>query len=106
MTRNDYAILDETCNGLARDTALLKSSIRNYQALLASGKDENQKLTADLAKLNADLTNKMGELQEREKTIAELQRMNDTQKQKTKQLLSSVKDALLGFSSDELTFYI
>lgn len=106
MTRNDYAILDETCNGLARDTALLKSSIRNYQALLASGKDENQKLTADLAKLNADLTNKMGELQEREKTIAELQRMIDTQKQKTKQLLSSVKDALLGFSSDELTFYI
>jgi len=102
MTRNDYAILDETCNGLARDTALLKS-IRNYQALLASGKDENQKLTADLAKLNADLTNKMGELQEREKTIAELQRMIDTQKQKTKQLLSSVKDALLGFSSDELT---
>lgn len=103
MTRNDYAILDETCNGLARDTALLKNSIRNYQALLASGKDENQKLTADLAKLNADLTNKMGELQEREKTIAELQRMIDTQKQKTKQLLSSVKDALLGFSSDELT---
>lgn len=96
MTRNDYAILDEAHNSLARDTALLKSSIRNYQALLASGQNENQKLTADL-------NQKMGELQEREKTIAELQRMIDQQKQKVKDLLSSVKDALLGFSSEELT---
>ena len=103
MARNDYANLNDVCNGLARDTALLKSSIRNYQALLASGKDENQKLTADLAQLNANLNQKMSELQEREKTIAELQRMIDSQKQKTKELLSSVKDALLGFSTDELT---
>lgn len=103
MARNDYAILDELKNSLEADTVRLRSSIRNYQALLATGQDENQKLSANLAKLNADLTNKMGELQEREKTIAELQRMIDTQKQKTKQLLSSVKDALLGFSSDELT---
>lgn len=103
MTRNDYAILDELKNSLEADTVRLRSSIRNYQALLATGQDENQKLSANLAKLNADLTNKMGELQEREKTIAELQRMIDMQKQKVKDLLSSVKDALLGFSSDELT---
>lgn len=103
MVRNDNAMLTDACNSLARDTALLKSSIRNYQALLASGQDENQKLTADLAQLNANLNQKMGELQEREKTIAELQRMIDLQKQKTKELLSSVKDALLGFSSEELT---
>ena len=35
--------------------------------------------------------------------IAELQKMIDQQKKKVKDLLSSVKDALLGFSSDELT---
>ncbi|MBQ7461649.1 MAG: OmpA family protein [Bacteroidaceae bacterium] len=96
MARNDYAILDELKNSLEADTARLKSSIRNYQGLLASGQDENQKLNANLAK-------KISELQDREKTIAELQRMIDQQKQKVKDLLSSVKDALLGFSSDELT---
>ena len=41
--------------------------------------------------------------QDRERTIAELQRMIAQQNQKVKDLLSSVKDALLGFSSDELT---
>lgn len=96
MARNDYAILDELKNSLEADTVRLRSSIRNYQALLATGQDENQKLSANLAK-------KMEELQDREKTIAELQKMIDMQKQKVKDLLNSVKDALLGFSSDELT---
>lgn len=96
MTRSDYAILDELRKGLESDTALLKSSIRNYQQLLATGQNENQKL-------NANLAQKMNELQEREKTIAELQRMIAEQNKKVKDLLSSVKDALLGFSSDELT---
>ena len=74
MARNDYAILDELKNSLEADTVRLKSSIRNYQALLATGQDENQKLSANLAKLNSDLTKKMEELQDREKTIAELQK--------------------------------
>lgn len=89
MTRTDYAILDELRNNLLNDTTLLKNSIRNYQQLLASGQNENQKLNANL--------------KDREKTIAELQKMIDQQKQKVKNLLNSVKDALLGFSSDELT---
>ena len=96
MTRNDYAILDGMRHDLEGDTALLKSSIRNYQQLLASGQNENQKL-------NADLSKKISELQEREKTIAQLQRVIDEQQKKVKDLLGSVKDALLGFSSDELT---
>lgn len=89
MARTDYAILDEIRNGLLSDTALLKSSIRNYQQLLATGQNENQKLSANL--------------QDRERTIAELQRMIDQQNKKVKDLLGSVKDALLGFSSDDLT---
>lgn len=88
-SRNSYAALDELRNALATDTALLKGSIRNYQALLASGQNENQKLNANLM--------------EREKTIVELQKMIAEQNQKVKNLLNSVKDALLGFSSDELT---
>lgn len=88
-SRNSYAALDELRNALATDTALLKGSIRNYQALLASGQNENQKLNANLI--------------DREKTIVELQKMIAEQNQKVKNLLKSVKDALLGFSSDELT---
>lgn len=89
MTRTDYAILDEIRNNLLNDTTMLKNSIRNYQQLLATGQNENQKLSANL--------------KDREKTIAELQKMIDQQNKKVKDLLKSVKDALLGFSSDELT---
>ena len=86
----------DLCGALCTDTALLKGSIRNYQTLLANNQNENQKLNTNLAK-------KISELQEREKTIAEMQRMIDEQNKKVKALLGNVKDALLGFSSDELT---
>ena len=89
ISRYDCALFNDRVNALMTDTALLKGSIRNYQSLLASGQNENQKLSANL--------------QDRERTIAELQRMIAQQNQKVKDLLSSVKDALLGFSSDELT---
>ena len=96
ISRNDCALFSERLSALEADTTLLKNSIRNYQQLLASGQNENQKL-------NANLAQKISELQDREKTIAELQKMIDQQKKKVKDLLNSVKDALLGFSSDELT---
>ena len=96
ISRNDCAMFEERVNALMTDTSLLKGSVRNYQALLASGLNENKKL-------NADLVQKISELQDREKTIAELQQLIAQQNQKVKDLLGSVKDALLGFSSDELT---
>lgn len=89
ISRNDCALFNERVQSLVADTALLRGSIRNYRTLLASGQNENQKLSANLV--------------ERERTIAELQRMIAQQNQKVKDLLGSVKDALLGFSSDELT---
>ena len=81
---------------LMKDTALLKSSLKNYQSLLASNRNENQKL-------NTSLSQKERELAEREKTIAQLQEMINAQNAKVQALLNNVKDALLGFSSDELT---
>jgi chemotaxis protein MotB len=89
QSRNNYAYLEKLKNALETDTAQLRGSLRNYQQLLASGQNENQKLNANL--------------KDREKTIAELQKMIDQQNKKVKNLLNSVKDALLGFSSDELT---
>ena len=54
-------------------------------------------------KLNSLLSQKMSELDERERTINELQDMINAQTERVQNLLNSVKDALLGFSSDELT---
>ena len=95
-SRAKYAALDQRCGMLMNDTALLKKSIRNYQTMLANNQTENKKL-------NSSLAEKIKELQEREQTIAQLQGMIEAQQQKVKDLLASVKDALLGFSSEDLT---
>ena len=95
-SRAQYAALDQRCGMLMNDTALLKKSIRNYQTMLANNQTENKKL-------NSSLAEKIRELQEREQTIAQLQGMIEAQQQKVKDLLASVKDALLGFSSEDLT---
>ena len=81
---------------LMRDTTKMGNSIRQYQSMLNVNMTEQEKL-------NALLNQKKNELNERERTINELQQMINAQNEKVRKLLSSVKDALLGFSSDELT---
>ena len=67
-----------------------------YQAEIKDNMTEQEKL-------NSLLSQKMNELDERERTINELQDMINAQTERVQNLLNSVKDALLGFSSDELT---
>lgn len=81
---------------LVRDTTRMGENLRNYQAMLNTNLTEQEKL-------NSLLSQKMKELDEREGTINELQDMINAQNEKVQKLLSSVKDALLGFGSDELT---
>lgn len=93
---DDSEKLTERLEALLKDTASLGISLRNYQALLSTNLNEQDKL-------NALLNQKMDELSKREQTINELQDMINEQNRKVKELLASVKDALLGFGSDELT---
>ena len=81
---------------LAKDTAAMKRDIKNYKTMLNTNMGEQDKL-------NALLQQKMAELDERERTINELQDMMNAQSEKVKNLLNNVKDALLGFNNDELT---
>lgn len=81
---------------LERDTADLGRQIRNYRTMLGTNASEQEKL-------NALLEEKMRELDERSRTISELQDMMDAQAARVEGILGSVKEALLGFSSDELT---
>lgn len=81
---------------LLRDTAEMGKSIREYRSTLYSNMSENDKL-------NSLLQDKMSQLDERERTINELQNMINSQNDKVKALLASVQDALMGFNSDELS---
>lgn len=94
--RNTGIRMSDEIKNLLRDTTQMGNSIRQYQSMLNSNMTEQEKL-------NALLSQKVNELNERERTINELQGMINAQNEKVKQLLNSVKDALLGFSTDELT---
>lgn len=94
--RNTGNQMSVQIKNLMRDTTKMGNSIRQYQSMLNVNMTEQEKL-------NALLNQKKNELNERERTINELQQMINAQNEKVQKLLSSVKDALLGFSSDELT---
>ena len=94
--RNTGHQMSVQIKNLMRDTTKMGNSIRQYQSMLNVNMTEQEKL-------NALLNQKKNELNERERTINELQQMINAQNEKVRKLLSSVKDALLGFSSDELT---
>lgn len=81
---------------LLQDTARMGRDLRNYRTMLSTNMGEQDKL-------NALLSEKMKELDERGRTIDALQEMINAQSEKVQALLGNVKDALLGFSNDELT---
>ena len=94
--RDEGDLLSGQVAQLKRDTANMWRDIRSYQEMLSTNMGEQDKL-------NELLTRKMQELDERERTINQLQEMIDAQNEKVRQILESVKDALMGFSSDELS---
>lgn len=95
-SRDENDKLTTRITDLVRDTTRIGQDLRHYQTLLNTNMTEQEKL-------NSLLSQKMAELDERERTINDLQDMINAQNEKVQKLLSSVKDALLGFSSEELT---
>lgn len=88
--------LKQKISGLEEDTTRMGASIREYRESLYSNLSEQDKLTILLKE-------KMSKLAEREATINKLQEEINAQNEKVAALLNSVKDALLGFNSEELT---
>lgn len=94
--KDEIAKLKQQITDLMSDTTRLGQAIRDYRKSLYSNLSEQEKL-------NMLLKEKMEKLAEREATIDKLQAEVDAQNARLQSLLNSVKDALLGFSSDELT---
>jgi len=81
---------------LVVDTTELGKSLRYSQSMLSSNISEKERLSAMLDQ-------EMSELRKKEQTINELQDLINAQNEKVQSLLSNIKNALLGFSNDELS---
>ena len=84
--------------GLLTDTTELGKSLRYCQSMLSSNISEKEKISAMLDR-------EMAELRKKEQTINELQDMIRAQNEKVQALLNNIKNALMGFSSDELSVH-
>lgn len=93
---NSLEKMSTRLTALLRDTTEMGREIRDYHKMVYSSMSEKEKL-------NSMLQDKMSQLDERERTINELQSMINAQNEKVKALLNSVQDALMGFNSDELS---
>lgn len=94
--KEENAGLKNKILSLEGDTTRMGQAIREYREALYSNMSEQDQLTMLLKE-------KMSKLAEKEATINQLQEEIDAQNSKVAALLNSVKDALLGFDSDELT---
>lgn len=95
-SQKDNARLQKQISNLQQDTTRMGKSLKEYRQSLYTNLSAQEKL-------NVLLKEKMDKLTEREATINELQNEINSQKEKVNALLNSVKEALLGFSSDELS---
>ena len=95
-SQEDNERLQKQISNLQQDTTRMGKSIKEYRQSLYTNLSAQEKL-------NVLLKEKMDKLTEREATINELQNEINSQKEKVNALLNSVKEALLGFSSDELS---
>ena len=81
--------LTSRLTALERDTTRMGKNIRNYQNMLSTNMTEQEKL-------NSLLSQKMSELDERERTINELQDMINAQTERVQNLLQQRKGCASG----------
>jgi chemotaxis protein MotB len=101
---------DSLCNLTKTQQAELATASANYEelnlkfeSLKKSTGSELNKLNSDLGRLNNDLGNKQATLEQREARLKQLESVLKRQDSLLRMLNNSVKNALLGFSPDELT---
>jgi len=79
------------------------SLLEKYKELEKKKKELEETSQSEQEKLNAELQKKINLLEESNKQINDLQTAIDKQKEFSSTLLDKIKNALIGFTNDELT---
>ncbi len=100
---------DSLCTTLSDQQAVnarLTSDNKSLQMKLSGQENINENQSAQLNQKDQDLMNKNKDLQEKERMLREMQAIIARQDELTKKLNQTLRDALVGFNSDELTMEI
>lgn len=100
---------DSLCTSLADQQSVnqrLTADNKNLQMKLSGQENINENQSAQLSQKDRDIQNKDKDLQEKERMLREMQAIIARQDELTKKLNQTLRDALVGFNSDELTMEI
>jgi chemotaxis protein MotB len=100
---------DSLCTSLADQQSVnqrLTADNKNLQMKLSGQENINENQSAQLSQKDRDIQNKNKDLQEKERMLREMQAIIARQDELTKKLNQTLRDALVGFNSDELTMEI
>ena len=100
---------DSLCTSLADQQSVnerLAADNKNLQMKLSGQENINENQSAQLSQKDRDIQNKNKDLQEKERMLREMQAIIARQDELTKKLNQTLRDALVGFNSDELTMEI
>jgi chemotaxis protein MotB len=100
---------DSLCTSLADQKAVnerLTADNRSLQNKLSGQENINENQSARLNQQSQQLSQKEKDLQEKERMLREMQAIIARQDEMTKKLNQTLRDALVGFNSDELTMEI
>jgi chemotaxis protein MotB len=107
---NEITSLNSQVSNLETHTANLKKTIRDteqkHQDLLSQSLSQSEQYNLALKQKSDELSSKEMLLQERERTLNELQQVIARQDSVTRRLNDILRNALLGFQSDELSVEI
>src|SRR5690554_831638 len=110
LQRNNIASLNEEVAGLKKEIADLNNALndseKKYKALSDASLSQEQQLNLSLKQKSDELTDKERLLQERERALKEMQQVIARQDSITNRLNDILRNALLGFNSDELSIEI
>nr|WP_294858182.1 OmpA family protein [uncultured Fluviicola sp.] len=100
---------DSLCTSLADQKSVnerLTADNKTLQNRLSGQVNINENQSAELSQKDRDLQNKDKDLQNKERMLREMQAIIARQDEMTKKLNQTLRDALVGFNSDELTMEI
>lgn len=100
---------DSLCASLADQTTVNKQIItdnKKLQGKLSGQENINENQSEELNQKDKELSQKEKDLQNKERMLREMQAIITRQDEMTKKLNQTLRDALVGFNSDELTLEI
>jgi chemotaxis protein MotB len=104
--RNDSALLAAKVSSLESNVSQLKGQINDLTAQVNELTSKAGQLSTDAANKASQLSKSQQELAEQQRRLEQLQALMDQQKKATQEIRKKMADALVGFSSNELTVSI